>query len=493
MEKKHRFECLTCGAIISVSYTKPSKCSCGKSNFQHLGMQVIFEPEEEERCRSLLKEDTLFEKIISEQEKEITGEIKSRKAITLSLFSIFVKNLEIPIHTLVTSESTSGKSYVCKRIIKIFPKELFEYRSKITPEAFTYWHTNEPGWTWDGKICYLEDISQSIFDSPTFKVMCSEGSTATVVKNQQAIDLHVEGKPIFLITTARGEPNTEVANRFQFISLDESEKQTYDITLSQALQRKKEEYSQDLVNSLLLLDRKEVYIPYALNIHEHLAKCYSFEDIRMRRDFPRLLGLIKCSCALHQFQRKTNLDGALIATEEDYRIAREVINYITIGTLKGLTHRLHKVMGFCLEEEGAFTAKEIHAKHPIVSLQMWYDYLEKLCERGMLVTELKDVGGFERDGRIIGSKRVTYHKVVNRKIFNLPDFKELPNINSLIGLKGLNDLNGLIGLNGLEEDKQLNELKQLNVKDETTVISPSPINNQTENKNSLQSGLTLQF
>ena len=69
------------------------------------------------------------------------------------------------------------------------------WRTKISGEAFTYWHVNEKDWSWDGKILFLEDIGQSVLDSDTFKVMCSEGSVASVVKNQETIDLIIKGKP----------------------------------------------------------------------------------------------------------------------------------------------------------------------------------------------------------------------------------------------------------------------------------------------------------
>jgi len=363
----------------------------------------------------LLKNSNLFNIIIKELNKKIEEEDKSKKAVFLSLCSVWVKDSEVPLNTLVSSESSAGKSYICKSIIKLFPKEIVEYRTKITPEAFTYWKNGEE-WDWDGKICYLEDISQGILDAPTFKVMCSEGSTATIVIKQKAVDIEVKGKPVMLVTTARTNPNTEILNRFQIIGLDESSKQTRAIVFRQAKQKNGIKYDESITNSLKILKRKNVYIPYAENIANFLDKNYNFNAIRLRRDFSRLLNLIKCSAVLHQFQRKEIDSETIEATEQDYSIASEVINYIQTATFKGLTHKLTKAFA-CCKNLSEFTARDIHAHYPFVNQKMWYNYLDDLCERGMLTAELKKTEE--------SKKQVTYYKINEDNGFSLPEYTEL--------------------------------------------------------------------
>ena len=143
----------------------------------------------------------------------------------------------------------------------------------------------------------------------------------------------------------------------------------------------------------------------------------------MRRDFSRLIDLIKCSATLHQFQRETDEKGRIIATEQDYKIAKECINYIQKNTLKGLIHKLRKAYDCCLEMKD-FTAKDIHATYPIVSLQMWYRYLDQLCEKEMLKTELRTKDGSD--------KNVTYYFIKQEGILVLPDFHELNELNEII-------------------------------------------------------------
>ncbi len=388
-------------------------------NYDKIKEEKRYSDDERFLIRNVLEDELLFSRITElEFNKKIKGELKSRKAIFLSLCSIWI-NEEIPINTFVSSESSAGKSYICKKVAEIFPKEMVQYRTKITPEVFTYWHAYDKNWTWDGKICYLEDISQPILDSATFKVMCSEGSTASVLIKQKVVDIEIKGKPAMLVTTAETNPRNEILNRFSIIPLDETEKQSEDIIFAQAEQSetgKREAYDQDVVDALKLLERKYVIIPYAVRIAQHIKRTYDFGTLRIRRDFLRLLGLIKASTALHQFQREKEKEDKIIANKQDYEIARECINYFQSNTLLSLTHKLAKAYACCLTLE-EFTAKEIHSKFPIVNQKMWYIYLDKLAERKLLVTDLKNVEEVKQ--------RVKYYKVAKKISFQLPEFEEL--------------------------------------------------------------------
>jgi hypothetical protein len=366
----------------------------------------------------ILKDPGLFDIITGiEFDKRIKGEAKSRRAIFLSLCDIWVDDSKMPINTFVSSESSAGKSFICKQIVKIFPKDLVEYRTKITPEAFTYWKANNLDWSWDGKICFLEDVSQTILDSSTFKVMCSEGSTATIVHKQKAIDIEIKGKPVMLVTSARTSPNVEILNRFQIISLDESDKQTEDIVFNIAKDDDLAKYDEKIIKALGYLKRVKVKINFGERIAQYLKEFYNFKSLRLRRDFSTLMGLIKCSAAINQFQRDVNKEGYILANEKDYEIARDCINYIQSHTFKGLTHRLDKTYQCCLKLK-EFTAKDIHSRFPFVNQKMWYNYLDQLLERGMLKTELRNIEGVKQ--------QVTYYLVNETSMFALPEFNNLP-------------------------------------------------------------------
>jgi len=72
---------------------------------------------------------------------------------------------------------------------------------------------------------------------------------------------------------------------------------------------------------LQLAGEHDVVVPFA----GALAALVPAGMVRMRRDFRQLLTVIQAVTLLHQCQRDRDADGHLIATLEDYRIARELL------------------------------------------------------------------------------------------------------------------------------------------------------------------------
>lgn len=371
----------------------------------------------------ILKSPKLLDKFNKEFDKTIIGEHQTRKTVFLSLCSIWVRNSKSKLNTLVNSESSAGKSYVCKRIYDIFPEHLKQYRTKISAEAFTYWHNSskEPDWTWDGKICYLEDIKESVINSDTFKIMCSEGSIATVVRNQMAIDIFIKGKPIILVTTATAQPTGEILNRFNLIPLDETKEQTKKILEYQSIEAMgglDTKYDEKLSNSLTLLQRVKVIIPYAKNIFHHFPK----EALRIRRDYVRFLDLIKSSAALYQYQREEDELGRIIAEKQDYENARACLSCFEHKGVFGLPTRLRKAYDVCLKL-GKFMAKDVYSNAPFVNQKMWYTYLDDLTRLHLIKVELVPVEGVK--------KPVREYSTINTRLLNIPEFERLNVLNVL--------------------------------------------------------------
>lgn len=383
--------------------------------------------EKNSQALAFLKDPQLFvnitERIFS---AKFVGEQKPSKAIFLSMCSIYVMNPQSRLHCLVNSESSTGKSFVCKSIFDFFPGKLKQYRTKISPEALTYWHSRdkEPDWTWDGKILYLEDIREGVVNCDAFKVMCSEGSIATVVKNQNILDIEIAGKPLMLVTTAQANPNTEVLNRFNLIDLDESQEQTIRIVERQAqscndIEGDEESDFNLAKGALQLLNRVEVIIPYSRLI----AKFFPTNQLRARRDFPRFLDLIKSSAALHQQQREKNTQGCIIADENDYQIAKDALENFRFKAVFGLPHRLKKAYDSCLalyaDTQRPFSAKEIWLYDSSVNQKTWYIYLQKLCELNLLKPSTQKMDNIP--------KPVTLYYPSHSQIINLPEYQTLTN------------------------------------------------------------------
>jgi hypothetical protein len=369
-----------------------------------------YEPKEEHL--TILKDDKLFKRITEEElDKRIVHEFASRKAIFLSMCSIWVNDCQS--HVFINSKSSTGKSYIAKACFDLFPVWLKEYKTKLSPEALTYWHDaeKEPAWSWDHKLLYLEDCRHSLLKSEAFKVMLSEGSDMVIVNKGNAKQVKILGIPTIALTTATGSPSEEVLNRFNIVECDESEVQTKEILKRQAkweAEGKNTRYDGVLLSALHCLKPITVRIPFSPKIPGH----FPTNDVRVRRDFPRFLSLIKASCALYQYQRyHKEIDGITYhyATAEDYENAREAYKAMGTGTLLGITKTQKEVYKACQElydkkllesaDEGqekldnngsdaCFTADEAFSFKPIYESESKFrGALNELAKKGLLHTD----------------------------------------------------------------------------------------------------------
>ncbi len=382
----------------------------------------------ESMVMELLHSDNDIDRFVDEIGMKVAGERDTIKAILLHLFGIYVKNTSMKTHLFVNSESSAGKSYICNCIRKIFPEDTIEYRTKITPEVLTYWHNAkyEPEWDWEGKVLYLEDVKDDVINSPTFKIMASEGSHATVVIKQRAIDIEINGSPVILLTSANAIPNAEIINRFSIINLDETPTQTKRVIQKQlhdAINGNNYKYGKEYKEALKTLERVEVMLPDWIN---NLSYFFQTDNMRVRRDIGRFIDLIKASAAFHQYQREFDRTIMKVyANERDYELAREINEKLSdAGGSFGLTHRLKKCYNYCCENfketEEYFSALDMFKFQPVVSDRAWKTILDKLSQKGLLSVDIRTPEG--------GGKPSTVFMPNSTNIIKLPTVTEVKEV-----------------------------------------------------------------
>ena len=348
----------------------------------------------QEKFPALFLKD-LFD-MITERElnKVIVDEIESRKTIFLCACGMWVKNCTISSYNLLVNDiAGAGKDYITSKTLSILPDNYLIKRTRISPTVFTYWHNSkyEPAWTWDNKTLYLEDISSDVMNSPVFKVMCSSGSHATIVKDQKAIDIVIKGKPVMIITSATANPNPELTRRFTILNLDSGIDQTKAIVkrhLKYAVEGKTPKILEDIKESLYNLKRIEVKIPYAAKLESFVP----MDNVIMRTHILRFLDYIKASCALYQFQREMDEDGYYIATEQDYQVARIVMNKICSNQyMIPLTKDQRMILEVFekLGENTWWTVAELEPRLSFISERWLRKQLDKLVKYGLLSKDLQ--------------------------------------------------------------------------------------------------------
>jgi hypothetical protein len=375
--------------------------------------------------RNILADKDIFGNITEKElDKKIVGEKETRKVIFLCACGRLVKNCQIASYNLlVNDDAGTGKDYVTNAVLKILPCNVYVHKTRISPTVFTYWHRSdyEPDWTWDGKVFYPEDISETVLNSDVFKVLCSSGSSATITVRQKAVDIEINGKPVIITTTATAIPSPELTRRFVILNLDSSENQT------EAIKKRHSEYAMSGIipeynniysSAMNFLKRVRVKIPFADKIDKHFPN----KNITMRTNYPRFLDFIKASAAFHQYQREKDDENFILANGLDYEIARECfIKLCSNKYMISLSINQKKILAIFEKEptlQGSVT--QLHAKMNFLSVPALQTNLGILSKYGILKTTTgTDVYGrdIEEYGLMDGYKP--------NETISLPKYEEL--------------------------------------------------------------------
>lgn len=390
-----------------------------------------------EQYLRFLESPELWDKIIiDEMNKKIVGEIEAREIIFMCSMGSLVQNCSYTsFNLLMHSESSAGKDYITKNVLKIIPQDRLFYRTRISPTVLNYWKPyKKKGFdSWNGCVLYLPDISEQVLNSDAMKLMCSDGSHITITEKGEAKDIEIEGKPVIFSTTATTTPNTEILNRFSIVHLDESENQTRKIMKMQAkrmMEGESLDYDGEVQKALTYLKRYKVKIPFA----DKVTKFFPSKKISERRNFERFFDFIKSVACVHQFQR--NFDGEfLIAELEDYDRARDIFMNIQQGVSSiPLNMRQKDIVDVLKQSNTALSLAEIHGQiKNYLAIQNFRPHVESLVNLRVL-DKFNDKDNYNRE--II--KYNLSDEYLNFKPIILPNSFEL---NQIEEVKDSNDSN----------------------------------------------------
>jgi hypothetical protein len=246
------------------------------------------------------------------------------------------RKLTRPLAGRVKGPSSSGKSYIIERVGSLLPPESVVFATQITPQALFHM----PPDSLRNKFIVAGERSRKDDDevaeaTRALREMISSGRLSklmpvklgnelqTVLIEQEGPIAYVESttmskvfgedenRCISLFTDERNEQTRRVMERlaggYAGIGIDIDSSASRVIIISHAIQR--------------LLLRKEVLVPFA----PRLAKLLPDDRVEVRRAFPHLVSLVQASALLHQYQRRQDSAGRVIATHQDYRLARHLL------------------------------------------------------------------------------------------------------------------------------------------------------------------------
>jgi len=292
------------------------------------------DPEIVTEAQALLDDPKLIDRISADIE---AAGVAGEEELRLTLYMIGTSRLlRRPLAGIVQGQSSSGKSYTIERVAAMFPKEAVIHATQMTPQALFHAQAGSLSHRWvvagersridnDDKAEATRALREMLAAGRLSKMMPIKigGEIRTVLIEQP-------GPIAFVESTTAARIFEEDANRCVLLSTDERRGQTKTILRRLALQSsgKVRAPEKDIVavhHALhRLLDRREVVIPFAEPL---AAELELFADrCECRRAFPMILSMIQASALLHQRQRATNADGALMAARSDYEIAARLLS-----------------------------------------------------------------------------------------------------------------------------------------------------------------------
>ena len=263
----------------------------------------------------------------------LAGEELAAKLLYLLLTT---RLFDSPVSGIVKGLSSAGKSRVVADVLKFFPDDASYQWSSMSPKALAYDNENIA----HRMIVMYEATPLKDTDAAYFhRSLISEGKvkhmTVERVKGRQVIRKVERDGPTGLIsTTTETSLDPELETRCLSIPIDDSPRQTRNVLLATAREANRKAPPVNLERWIefqkwLAKAEHRVQIPYA----ETLAQKIDPTAIRLRRDFSKVLTLIKAHAVLHQQNRERDPDGEIIATVEDYEVVRGLVNDLLSGVV----------------------------------------------------------------------------------------------------------------------------------------------------------------
>ncbi len=262
--------------------------------------------------------------------------VAGEKTLAAAVYMVGVsRRLPHPLALIAQGQSSSGKSYVIEKTVELFPPEAVIHAKQITPQALFHMKPGslEHQFIVAGERSRIEG-DEAAEATRALREMLSSGVLSKLVPEKQPDGSIVtkqivqKGPIAYIESTTLTRIFDEDANRCIMLSPDETEAQTRNVLAVEAARRqglakrdtaaiiKKHHAMQRMIRPMKVLN------PFA----EKLADLFPAQRVEARRAFGHLLNMVEASALLHQCQRQENGDGHLVASIEDYQIAKYLLD-----------------------------------------------------------------------------------------------------------------------------------------------------------------------
>jgi len=248
---------------------------------------------------------------------------------------------QLAVQPSTHAQSSAGKNYLWDKVLSLIPPELVYKRTGFSAKAL--FRTNM---SLKHSVLYIQEVAGSEGADFSIRTLQSDNVLKWEATEKQPdgtmanVEYEVEGPTVIVQTTTRNHLHPENETRVVPIYLDETAEQTKRIN-DEAKKRaagkgavsetERAALCEAWHDAIRLLKPAEVIIPFAEDIE------VPTEPIRLRRDVPRLINIIRLVAWLHQETRGRDDEGRILATEEDFEKAIEVAGASFAQAWKSMT------------------------------------------------------------------------------------------------------------------------------------------------------------
>ncbi len=261
--------------------------------------------------------------------------VAGEKTVAMTLYLIGVSRLlSKPLNGRIHGHTSTGKSFLSEQVSRLFPPEAIILANRITPQALYHMR---PGslkhrWVVCGERSRLEN-DETAEATRALREMQSSGKlslliTVKIGDHLETVLIEQEGPIAYTESTTLSRVFGEDENRSLNLASDERPEQTRRIVMA-ATRSLMDTSDVDAIvlrhhaiQRLLAIAARRIVIPYA----EALGQQFPTQRPESRRAITHVTSMIQAVTLLHHRQRETDEDGAFVATAEDYRIARFLLN-----------------------------------------------------------------------------------------------------------------------------------------------------------------------
>jgi MarR family len=272
----------------------------------------------------ILEADILSRFAVEIEHAGLAREARNAKVLYLVLTT---RVFDRPVNAVVKGPSSGGKNFTVKKVVRFFPTEAYWSRTGMSDRTLAY---SDEDFRHRHLVLYEATGMTSDIATYLIRSLLSEGCIEyeVVEKTKDGMRPRVikkEGPTGFITTTTAARLHPENETRLLSLTVTDTPEQTRAVMLAQA-----DDAEDDVVDyerwhayqRWLALGERRVVVPFA----KHLALEIPTVSVRLRRDFPMLLSLVRANALLHREFRARDECGRIVADMTDYAAVRGLIS-----------------------------------------------------------------------------------------------------------------------------------------------------------------------